>query len=71
MDCPTPALGDEQSERAQSSRKNVNRGSNDQSGSAAEGDIRLEEGADEDDTNGCEPEPAQDCLADGSNNYTH
>ena len=70
-DCPTPALEDEQSGTTQSSRQSVNRGPNAHNGSAAEErDTRLEEEADEDDTNGCEPEPAHECLADGSNDYT-
>ena len=67
-DCPTPALEDEQSGTAQSSRQTVNRGPNGQTGSA-KGDTRLEK-ADEDDTNGCEPEQAQYCLATCSNDYT-
>ena len=44
-DCPTPALEDEQSGTAQSSRQTVNRGPNGQNGSA-EGVTRLEEEAD-------------------------
>ena len=62
-DCPTPALEDEQSGTDQSSRKTVNRGPNGQYGSAEEGDTRLEEDAHEDDTNGCDPEQAQDYSA--------
>ena len=69
-DCPTPVLEDEQSGTTQCSRQSVNRGPNGHNGSAAkEEDTRLEE-ADEDDTNGCERAPAQDCLADESNDYT-
>ena len=68
-DCPTPAVEDEQSGTAQSSRKTVNCGPNGQNCSAEENYTRMEE-ADKDDTNGCEPEQAQDCLANCSNDYT-
>ena len=68
--CPTPALEEEQSGTAQYSRQNLNRGPNDQNGSAEEDGTRLKKEADEDDKNGCKPEQAQDCLADCSNDYT-
>ena len=63
-DCPTPSLEDEQSGTDQSSRKTVNRGSNGQNNLLEEAsDARLEGEADDDATNRCEPEQAQDYSA--------